>query len=132
MPVDDLHFRSRRDANGNRAPTRRHGRGMRWRTRWEDPETGETCNKLFDKKVDADRYDAIMHADISRGRYVAPAAGKIKVADQFEEWRRQQLHRDSTAERTERAIRLHIVPRLGSLAMASVKPSHIRGWVKDR
>lgn len=43
-----------------------------------------------------------------------------------------QLHRNSTAERTERVIRRHIVPVIGVLALARVRNSHNKGWVKDR
>lgn len=133
MAVDDLWFLRRRDpATGKPLPSKRHGRGKRWRVRWVDPETGRPRVGLFDRKADADRRDSIVHADISRGQYVDPAAGRVTVTDYAEQWRGQQLHRDSTVDRTERAIRLHILPRLGELPMASVKPSHIRGWVKDR
>lgn len=132
MAVDDLWFLKRRNEKGERLPSKRHGRGKRWRVRWVDPETGKPRQELYERKADADRVDANRHADISRGVYVDPAAGKVTVAEYAEQWRAQQLHRDSTADRTARAIRLHILPRLGSLAIASVKPSHIRGWVKDR
>jgi integrase len=73
-----------------------------------------------------------MHADISRGQYVDPRAGQITVGEYAELWRKTQLHRDSTAERTERAIRRHIVPVIGGLQLARVRSSHIKGWVKNR
>lgn len=133
MPIDDLWFLRRRDpATGNRLPSRRHGRGKRWRVRWIDPETGRKREQLFAKKSDAERHDANMHADISRGVYVDPAAGRTTVREYGDQWRRQQLHRDSTAERTERTLRLHVYPLIGDLAMSQVRPSHLRGWVKDR
>lgn len=132
MPVDDLWYLKKRGPNRERLPSKRHGRGKRWRLRWVDPETGAKREELFDKKVDAELADANRHADISRGQYVDPRAGRVTVAEHAEEWRAQQLHRDSTAERTERAIRLHIVPVLGKLPLTSVRSSHIKGWVKDR
>lgn len=36
------------------------------------------------------------------------------------------------AERTEDVIRRHVVPVIGALPLVAVRPSHIRGWVKDR
>jgi integrase len=133
MAVDDLWYLRKRDTEtGDRMPSRRHGRGKRWRVRWVDPETGKPRTELFDRRVDADRHDANMHADISRGQYVDPRAGRLTVAEFAEQWRKSQLHRSSTAERVERAIRRHVVPVLGSLPLASVRNSHIRGWVKDR
>ncbi|EIE97358.1 tyrosine-type recombinase/integrase [Saccharomonospora glauca] len=133
MAVDDLWYHRARDPEtGERRPTKRHGRGKRWRVRWIDPETGQTRTQLFDRRADAERHDANMRADISRGQYVDPRAGKLTVAEYAEHWRRTQLHRQSTAERTERVIRRHIVPVLGALPLAQVRSSHIRGWVKDR
>lgn len=132
MAVDDLWYLSKRSPNDERVPSKRHGRGKRWRVRWTDPGDGSPRTELFDKQSDAQRHDARMRDDISRGRYVDPRAGTVTVAEHAKLWRAQQLHRDSTAARTEGSIRLHIVPTLGELPLNQVKPSHLRTWVKDR
>ncbi|HTK66249.1 MAG TPA: tyrosine-type recombinase/integrase [Pseudonocardia sp.] len=133
MPVDDLwYLRNRDGATGDRLPSERHGRGKRWRVRWIDPETGQRRAELFGRRADADRHDANMQADISRGQYIDPRSGRTTVAEFAEIWRNSQLHRASTAERVERVIRRHIVPILGGLPLASVRNTHIRGWVKNR
>jgi Phage integrase, N-terminal SAM-like domain len=54
------------------------------------------------------------------------------VREYAEAWRGEQLHRASTAEMVERTFRLHILPRLGDVPMAAVRPSHLRALVKDR
>jgi len=133
LAVDDLWYRRQRDpSTGERLPSKRHGRGKRWRVRWVDPETGHTRTELFGRRSDAERHDANMQADISRGQYVDPRAGKLTVADYAEHWRSTLLHRGSTAERTERVLRRHVVPVIGALPLSQVRHSHIRGWVKDR
>ncbi|MCG8915387.1 site-specific integrase [Actinokineospora sp. PR83] len=132
MAVDDLWYLRKRDASGARIPSKRHGRGKRWRVRWTDPESGQPRTELFERKADAERRDATVQADISRGQYVDPRGGQLTVAEFAEQWRKTLLHRGSTAERTERTIRRHIVPVLGHLPLASVRSSHVRGWVKDR
>lgn len=133
MPVDDLWYRKNRDPeNGQRLPSRRYGRGKRWRARWTDPQTGESRTELFDKKVDAERHSVNMEADISRGQYVDPRAGKVTVAEYAEQWRNQQLHRDSTRDMVERAFRLHVNPTLGRMHMSQLRPSHLREWVKEQ
>ncbi|MDT7712678.1 MAG: hypothetical protein QOG46_1367, partial [Pseudonocardiales bacterium] len=106
-------------------PSKRHGRGKRWRVRWSDPHTGETRTTLFERKADAERHDASVHADISRGQYIEPRAGKITIAEYASQGRTHQLHRDSTAEIVERAFRLHILPMLGSLPIAEARSSHL-------
>ena len=133
MAVDDLWYLTRRgEVTGERVPSQRHSRGKRWRVRWIDPENGQTRTELFGRRADAERHDANMHADISRGQYVDPRAGKLTVAAYAEQWRWTLLHRGSTAQRVERVIRRHIVPVLGALPLSQVRSSHVRGWVKDR
>ncbi|MGH3796805.1 MAG: tyrosine-type recombinase/integrase [Pseudonocardiaceae bacterium] len=131
MAVDDLWYLSRRDPEtGERRQSKRYGRGKRWRVRWNDPHTGQTQTALFERKADAERHDISMHADISRGQYIDPRAGKITISEYAAQWRAHQLHRDSTADMVERAFRLHILPVLGHVPMADARASHIRAWVK--
>jgi integrase len=125
MAVDDLWMK--RGPNGQKTPSKRHGRGKRWRVRNDGSPT-----VLFDRKTDAERHDANVRADLSRGQYINPNDGKITVAEYSDKWRTQQVHHDSTAESVERVFRLHIRPLLGDLTMAQVRASHLRSWVKDR
>lgn len=131
MPVDDLWYLTKRGPDDKRLPSKRHGRGKRWRVRWND-DAGLPRQQLFEKKTDAERHDAAMRADVSRGVYVDPTAGKTTVKAYGQQWRATVLHRDSTAERVERAFRLHIDPILGGRMLSAVRPSHLQAWVKDR
>ncbi|MFF5292593.1 tyrosine-type recombinase/integrase [Paractinoplanes globisporus] len=131
MPVDDRWYLKERGPDGTRLPSKRHGRGRRWRVRWVD-DRGESREQLFDRKTDAERFDANVRADLSRGQYIDDRAGRITVASLAEQWRIGQLHIDSTAIRVEHAIRLHIVPGLGHLQVGQVRPSKIQAWVRDR
>lgn len=131
MAVDDRWYRSKRGPGGERVQSQRYGRGKRWRVRYTD-DAGRPRERLFDRKPDADRFDANVRADVSRGVYVDPAAGRITVAAYGSEWRATRLHADSTGERVERALRVHVDPILGGLRLAQVRPSHIQAWVKDR
>jgi integrase len=131
MAVDDLWYLSKRGPDGERLPSKRHGRGKRWQVRYVD-DRGKECRPLFDKKIDAEKFDASMRADVSRGVYVDPAAGKVTVQAYAEQWRRDRLHRDSTADRVERALRVHVYPLLGGRRMAEVRASHVQAWVRNR
>jgi integrase len=131
MPVDDLWFLARRGPDGKRLESQRHGRGKRWRVRWVD-DRGETRTQLFERRADAERQDANVRADLSRGQYIDDRAGRVTMAALAERWRADQLHIDSTSIRVEHAIRLHIVPGLGSMQVGQVRPSNVQAWVKDR
>ncbi|MDG4749348.1 site-specific integrase [Micromonospora sp. WMMD718] len=132
MPVDDLWYLTKRGPNDERLRSARYGRGKRWRVRYIDDE-GKPKALLFERKADADAHDARMRADVSRGVYVDPTAGKVTVANYFAEWRKLQLHADSTEIKTEWAHRLHIAPTpLGRMAIAQARRSHVQAWVLDR
>lgn len=131
MPVDDTWYLAKPGPDGKRQKAAKHGRGKRWRVRYLD-DTGQPREMLFERKADADRHDAAMRADVSRGLYVDPTAGKVTVESYGEQWRKGRLHAASTAERVERALRVHVYPILGRMAMSQVRSSNIQAWVKDR
>lgn len=130
MP-DDLWYLKKK-GDDKPLPSKRHGRGSRWRVRWTDPITGKDRSELFERRADAERHENSIKADISRGQYIDPRDGQITVAEYAEEWRKSLLQRKNTAANVERFLRLHIVPVLGHLPLAGVRASHIRSWVLDR
>jgi integrase len=129
MPVDDLWYLSKRGPDDERLQSKRYGRGKRWRVRWVD-DAGKPKQQLFERKADAERHDVNMRADVSRGVYIDPAAGKVTVQAYGEVWRAQQLHAAHTVDRIERTCRLHVYPELGTAALSQVRPSQVQAWVK--
>lgn len=134
MPIDDLWMSKKIDPQtGKRKRNKRYGKGRRWRVRWTDPETGRTApTKSFDRKEDAIEYETSILGSIQQGDYVDPKAGAISVTAWATKWRESMLHDPATQRLVEQAMRLHVLPILGDLKMRSVRPTHIRGWVKDR
>jgi len=127
--IDDRWYRTDK-TTGTRIPTGRHGTGRRWDARWHDGERQR--HKAFDRKADAERFLAQVQADLQRGAYVDPRAGRVTLAAYAGQWRSEQLHRSSTAEYVERAFRLHVDPVIGHLRLGQVRSSHLQAWVKDR
>ena len=125
MAVDDLWYLAKRGPDGSRLPSRKHGRGKRWRVRWID-NLGNSRERLFERKTDADRYDANVRADLSRGQYIDDRAGQLTVAELAQQWRTDQLHIESTGIRVEHAIRLHIAPGIGQMQVGQVRPSKVQ------
>jgi hypothetical protein len=130
MPVDDLWYSSRREKGPDGrllppTPTKRHGRGKRYRVR-----TSGLPSVLVAKKSDADRLDAERATDLARGQYIDPKLGQETVSAFGARHRKAQLYRGSTQELAERAFRLHIDPVLGRFPIAQVRPSHVQAWVK--
>jgi integrase len=129
MAVDDVWYRSKPDpTTGDRVPTSKHGRGMRWRVRYED-DAGNNPERMFAKRSDAVAFDLQVRSSVQRGVYVDVTAGQVKLKDYAETWRTALPHRDSTAVLIERSFRVHVNPVLGGLPLASVRRSQVQSWV---
>ena len=115
--------------DGRRVRTKRHGKGQRWKARYQDPDGAER-SRMFDRKQDAERFLAGINADIVRGAYVDPSAGRITFAEFSTEWLAAQTFSESTREATELRIRLHAVPVLGRHELRHLKPSTIQAWLR--
>ncbi|QQM42828.1 tyrosine-type recombinase/integrase [Streptomyces liliifuscus] len=112
-------------------PSKDHGKGKRWQVRWRDA-AGEQQKENFAKRSQADNRADTIGADLARGLYVDPAAGKESFRAVAERWRTSAVHRDGTASRVERALRLHIYPTFADRPIVTIRPSEVQAWVKDR
>lgn len=112
-------------------PSAEHGKGKRWQVRWYDA-AGEQQKENFAKRTQAETRANTIAADLARGLYIDPAAGKESLRSVGERWRTSAVHRSGTASRVERALRLHIYPMLGDRPVVTIRPSEVQAWVKDR
>jgi hypothetical protein len=110
--------RVRKDANGKQQTT--------YRVRWREPD-GRARAKSFPRKVDADRFKANVSADLVRGHYFDPDAGKVPFDEYAAKWLAAQTFEQSTVEMVELRFRLHVIPTLGSRNLADFQPSTIQG-----
>jgi integrase len=110
-------------------PTARHGQGKRWRARYLDPD-GHERSKSFARKTDAENFLTATGADMLRGTYLDPDAGKLTLRKYAEQWMSTRSWDASTRETMERRIALHIIPGLGAsrLDQLARRPSTISGW----
>lgn len=133
MSVDDLWFSSRRERGPDGklmppAPTKRHGRGRRWRVRYVD-DAGQPATRMFTKKPDAEQFDAAVRTDVARGTFIDPDAGRATLRQYAAAWQEAQLHRPSSRQIVDGLFRRHVLPVLGHLPMAQVRRTHVQGWV---
>jgi integrase len=112
-------------------PSGEHGTGKRWQVRWRDA-SGKQRKENFDKRAAAETRAATVKADLDRGLYVDPAAGKESFRAVAERWRTSAVHRPTTASRVDRGLRNHIYPTFGDRPIASIRPSEVQAWIKDR
>jgi integrase len=131
--VDDLWFRTEIDPETERprkVPTARHGRGKRYAARWRDPR-GTQRMKSFERKRDAQQWVAQVEADIGRGHYIDPDAGKVRLADYAARWLAAQTFDASTREAVELRLRLHVFPVLGHRELRAIRPGDVQNWARQ-
>ena len=100
--------------------------GTRWQARYRDPDGREHAQR-FNRKVDAERWLATTQADIVRGTYIDPGAGKVTLADYAAMWtaRMAPTWRAETAGGVANSLDHHVLPVLGRRPLASIRKSDV-------
>lgn len=138
MAVDDLWHLTRapKDAtpcgeHGQLVASTRHGRGRRWRVRYDDP-SGQPKSELFVRKADAEARDLKARSDVARGEFIDPNAGKVTLAAYADEWLKVQTFDEATRVQVEGRLRAQVLPVLGDheLRVLASRPSIIQAWLR--
>lgn len=108
---------------------RRKDRGNKWQARYRDHANKEHA-RLFDRKVDAERWLDSIRGDLVRGTYIDPGAGRVSFGDYAREWQAAQVqHRAATADLVGRHLKNHILPAFEDRPLSSLKRSDVQAWV---
>ncbi|MFD9513122.1 tyrosine-type recombinase/integrase [Streptomyces mirabilis] len=132
--IQDRWFKTETNPDGKtvRGKTDRHGTGMRYRARYIGPDGTEKSKSFPDgQKRLADQWLAHIEADMSRGQYVDPSAGRVTFREYTEKWLTTQTTDLTTRESVVSQLRGHAIPYLGSRPLGSFKPEHIRDWLSE-
>ncbi|MDX2292087.1 MULTISPECIES: tyrosine-type recombinase/integrase [Streptomyces] len=102
----------------------------RWQARYRDPLSGETKSapQTFATKTDADVWLTTIEAEIIRGTYQAPDAGKVEFGPYADDWLKHRKLEDRSRERNEGVLRLHIKPTFGAGTLAAITTPRVRAW----
>lgn len=132
--IQDRWYKTEKDATGKtiRVKTDRYGTGLRYRARYTSPDGTEKSKAFPDRqKRAAEAWLAQTKADMERGQYIDPKAGRTTFRQYAERWIAAQTTDVSTQDSAERYLRLHALPYLGSRPLGSFKPEHVRGWLRE-
>lgn len=84
----------------------------------------------FPTKADAQTFLDTVSADMHRGLWTDPADGEITVTQLSELWLAANPTKRATTQATDEiALRVHILPSLGAMEIAKVKPPHIHALI---
>lgn len=116
---------------GSIEPYTLKGGETRWRARWRDPDTHKSRERRsFRTKRDARAFLDSLNADILKGEYVDPRAGRVLIGALGAQW--IAAHRNTWAlshwRAVESAWRLHVEPRWGGRRLNEIKPSGVQAW----
>jgi integrase len=102
----------------------------KWRVRYRDP-AGSEHSKHFDRKIDAERFRATIQADVLRGSYVDPDAGKVLFSAFSKKWLASQTLDVSTVQAMEVRLRVHLEPAFGDHELRAIRPSTVQLWLAE-
>ncbi|MWA10683.1 tyrosine-type recombinase/integrase [Streptomyces sp. BA2] len=127
--IQDRWYKTEADDNGRnrRVKTDRFGSGMRYRARYVAPDGTERSRSFPDKqKRLAEAWLNEIAADMNRGQYVDPSAGKVTFQQYATQWLASQTTDPATIVAMELRFRLHAFPHIGSRSLSAFQPGHIR------
>jgi len=108
----------------------RRGQG-RWRARYRGSD-GRERSQTFARKVDAERFLAMVEVDKAQGRWIDPTLGKTKLHDWADRWMATTVHlKPKTQYDYQSLLRRHVIPRFGDLELARIDRLAVRTWIAD-
>jgi integrase len=116
-------------STGKKERSARYGRGKRWQVRYRDP-AGESRNRSFDKKADAERFLVELSGQLLQGRYVDPRAGRVSFAEYATPWLERQILAPTSLVAVELRLRVHLFPTWGKTALVQIRPANVQRWIR--
>jgi integrase len=108
----------------------RRGR-VTYRARYRDP-AGREKARVFNRRVDAQRFLTEVENSKLRGTWTDPALGRVLFREWLAEWWSTTTNlRPSTRARDEMLLRRYAVPRFGNQPLAAIRQREVRAWVAD-
>ena len=140
--VEDRWMRPKRDDVGNLVlnargkpvmePTALHGKGLRYRVRYIDPDNSERSKSFPDKqKKRADDFLIEVESDKREGKYIDPRSSRKTFRQQAESWVRAQSSDPATREALRSRLESRIYPTFGDRPVGRIAASSIRDWVSE-
>jgi integrase len=104
----------------------------RWQARYRDPN-GRMHGRMFATRADAARFLAGVRADLDRGDWFDPAAGRVLLRDYAATWLKTRKVRGRplaprTVELYQRQLDIHILQSLGRLQLRQLSAAVVRDW----
>ena len=102
-----------------------------WQAGWSNPE-GKWRTKDFSTKREALGFEAKMKAEVQKGDYTNPHAGKTLLKDVYSKWLEfnSQL-KPKSMEDAQSLWRCFVEPKFGNRQIGSITRSDVKAWIAD-
>jgi len=101
-----------------------------YRANWRDA-SGRQRAKSFATKKEATAFLAETEANLTRGSYVDPHAGRLRFGDLAVKWLDARHNQPTTVARDHSIMRRHVLPRWGSTPIGKIDHLGMQQWVTD-
>jgi integrase len=103
----------------------------RWQASYWHQGRRHTAPRTFAAKADALAFLSTKEADILRGEWAAPSAGKVTFGEFGSKWLEGQVHlRPRTAELYRYLLRSHLEPAFGAQQISAITNSEVAAWYR--
>ena len=102
----------------------------KWQAYWRDP-SGKQRSKDFDRKRDAQRYEAEMKRSVESREWVDPRDGKVQIAALWDEYMSTRSIKQSTRASYVEVWRTLVAPRWGRVPVNKVTTPDVLVWVSN-
>ncbi len=127
-----------RPSRARKATKRRFGRvrklpSGRFQARYAGPDgVDRPAPETFATKKDADRWLVLQEAEIQRGDWMSPEAGKVTFGAYASEWIDDRVLKHRTELLYRGLLKNHLAPAFGNRCLADIKEADVRRWRKER
>lgn len=105
----------------------------RFQARYPGPDgIDRPAPETFASKTDAEVWLTMKEAEIRRGDWLDPDAGKIKFGLYADTWIRDHVLKPRTDELYRGLLKNHLKPTFGNLDLADIREGDVRRWRKER
>lgn len=101
----------------------------RWQARYRGPDgLMRSAPETFGSKRDAEQWLTVIDAEILRGDWSDPLAGRVPLGEYGQRWIEEHRLGERTREEYDTLWRHHIGPYLGRIDLAEISTDTVRSW----
>jgi integrase len=105
----------------------------RWQARYQGPDSVDrAAPETFGTKTDAEVWLTLKEAEIRRGDWIDPDAGKVRFGGYSDNWVNDSVLKPRTEELYRGLLKNHLKPTFANLYLSDIREADIRRWRKER